>query len=104
MLSMAFRPKIRLYLLLTIGLLVLSSLVLTSGHASTPPPGAKTAPALAAQPHAVVAQPVAPSSCVTPTFGLATNYAVGSGPNAVIVADFNGDGYPDLAVSNISSA
>ena len=35
-------------------------------------------------------------------FITAPTYAVGSGPNSVAVADFNGDGIPDLAVGNFN--
>jgi hypothetical protein len=37
------------------------------------------------------------------SFALAVNYAVGSKPYSVAVADFNGDGKQDLVISNISS-
>ena len=37
------------------------------------------------------------------TFQAAVNYAAGSGPNSVVVGDFNGDGKADLAVTNYSS-
>src|SRR6202162_295764 len=37
------------------------------------------------------------------TFGPATNYPVGTGPAAVAVGDFNGDGKPDVAVANSGS-
>jgi hypothetical protein len=36
-------------------------------------------------------------------FSAATNYSTGSGPSAVAVADFNGDGKNDLAVANYGS-
>jgi len=35
-----------------------------------------------------------------PSFQLPVTYSVGSGPTAVAVGNFNGDGYPDLAVTN----
>jgi hypothetical protein len=38
------------------------------------------------------------------TFGAATYFGVGSGPDTVNVADFNGDGNSDLATANQSSA
>ena len=36
-------------------------------------------------------------------FGPPTNYAAGDGPRSVVVADFNGDSLPDLAVANENS-
>jgi hypothetical protein len=38
------------------------------------------------------------------TFQSAANYAAGPDPTAVVVGDFNGDGLPDLAVTNPSPA
>jgi len=38
------------------------------------------------------------------TFGAAATYATGTHPQAVAVGDFNGDGIPDIAVANNSSA
>src|SRR5205814_6119385 len=37
------------------------------------------------------------------TFGAPSTYGVGGSSSAVAVGDFNGDGIPDLAVSNYSS-
>jgi hypothetical protein len=34
------------------------------------------------------------------TFGTKTNYTVGSGPTGIVSADFNGDGFADMAVAN----
>jgi hypothetical protein len=34
------------------------------------------------------------------TFQIAQSYAVDANPDSVVVGDFNGDGYPDLAVNN----
>jgi hypothetical protein len=34
-----------------------------------------------------------------PSFGLAANYDVGSGPRSVGAGDFNGDGYADLVAA-----
>jgi len=39
----------------------------------------------------------------TGSFGPATNFPVGAGPESVAVGDFNGDGHPDLAVANNGS-
>ena len=36
------------------------------------------------------------------TFLPQTTYAVGSGPNVVVVGDFDGDGTPDLATGNLN--
>jgi hypothetical protein len=38
------------------------------------------------------------------SFGTKTDFGTGSGPSSVAVGDFNGDGKPDLAVTNASSA
>ena len=35
------------------------------------------------------------------TFKAAINYAVGAGPAGEAIADFNGDGNPDVAVANV---
>src|SRR5207244_12611527 len=43
------------------------------------------------------------ASTGTPSFAAAVNYTVGSNPEAVAVADFNGDGKVDLAVANSGS-
>lgn len=39
-----------------------------------------------------------------PSFGPPVNYPTQNGPAAVISADFNGDGHPDLAVANLASS
>jgi len=39
-----------------------------------------------------------------PSFGAATNFAVGPDPISVAVGDFNADGRPDLAVANLNSS
>jgi hypothetical protein len=41
-----------------------------------------------------------PSTTGTPRFAEAPSLHVGSKPNAVVVADFNGDGRPDIAAAN----
>jgi hypothetical protein len=38
------------------------------------------------------------------SFGAPVNYAVGSAPSALAIADFNGDGKPDVAVANFQSS
>src|SRR5437660_9756630 len=43
---------------------------------------------------------VATSFAQTVSFSPATNFAVGSRPHSVVIGDLNGDGKPDLAVSN----
>src|SRR6476619_7181719 len=40
------------------------------------------------------------ASCSTPGFNPAVNYGAGGLPDAVIVRDFNRDGYPDIVVAN----
>jgi hypothetical protein len=40
------------------------------------------------------------SPCPSPSFGTATDFAVGRGPESVAVGDFNRDGNPDLATAN----
>ncbi|HNG30477.1 MAG TPA: FG-GAP-like repeat-containing protein, partial [Blastocatellia bacterium] len=49
--------------------------------------------------------PAAPlmSGCTTPSFGAATNFAVGTAPKSIAVGDFNRDGKPDLATANPNS-
>ena len=37
------------------------------------------------------------------TFGLQSAYATGNEPAAIVTADFNGDGRPDVAVSNVNN-
>jgi hypothetical protein len=44
------------------------------------------------------------SGASTPSFALATSFAAGSSPSDVVLADFNLDGKPDLAVTNSSGA
>jgi hypothetical protein len=45
-----------------------------------------------------------PAGVSNPSFTAQQTFAVGSGPDAVAVADFNGDGRPDLVVVNGSSS
>src|SRR5437879_3230526 len=47
-----------------------------------------------------------PTLAQTPLFNPQTEYAAGSqqGPSNIVVGDFNGDGKPDLAVSNVDSS
>src|SRR2546426_8404533 len=42
-------------------------------------------------------------SAACPGFATPTNYNAGSGPYWAVVADFNGDGRPDLAIANSGS-
>jgi hypothetical protein len=44
-----------------------------------------------------------PAGASTPSFTAPQTFAAGSLPNFVVVADFNGDGKPDVAVSNLGS-
>src|SRR3989454_883456 len=46
-----------------------------------------------------------PTWAQTPLFNPQTEYAAGTatGPSCIVVGDFNGDGKPDLAVSNVGS-
>jgi hypothetical protein len=45
-----------------------------------------------------------PAGAATPTFAAQQTFAVGTGPQGVAAADFNGDGRPDLAVANSGAA
>ncbi len=43
-----------------------------------------------------------PKGAVAPSFAVQQTFHVGAGPRSVAVADFNGDGRPDLVVANFS--
>ena len=42
------------------------------------------------------------TGAVTPTYSAKTDYTTGASPNCVAIGDFNGDGKPDIAVTNNS--
>ena len=48
--------------------------------------------------------PTSAQTCSTPSFTLAPVYPVGADIRSVAVADFDGDGRPDLAVANADSS
>jgi hypothetical protein len=50
---------------------------------------------------ALVAAALAPQAAAAPLFSPSTDFSVGEGPNTVINADFDADGNPDLATSNL---
>jgi hypothetical protein len=45
-----------------------------------------------------------PAGATTPSFAPQQAFATGAGPSSVVVADFNGDGKPDVAVANVNSS
>jgi uncharacterized repeat protein (TIGR02543 family) len=47
--------------------------------------------------------PLCPTASVAIQFASPVSYPVGMSPAAVVVADFNGDGHPDIAVANSGS-
>ena len=52
----------------------------------------------------VVGSAMLGAATLAQTFAAQVTYATGSGPDAVAVGDFNGDGNPDLAVANYGSS
>src|SRR4051794_31078154 len=72
--------------------IVLAGLLLGGGVAAAPAHGGLAAPFAALT-----------TVCSTASFGPATNFAVGTYPEAVAVGDFNRDGNPDLVTANYSS-
>src|ERR1044071_2352244 len=58
---------------------------------------------LAATISSALCAPTFAQSCSTPSFTQAPVYPVGSDIRSVAVADFDGDGRPDLAVADVSS-
>ncbi len=44
-----------------------------------------------------------PAGNAAPTFSAKTDFTTGSGPTSVTIGDFNGDGKPDMAVTNSSA-
>ena len=53
--------------------------------------------------HPAAAAVTAPFACSVAGFGSATGYTAGTHPQGSATADFNRDGNPDVAVTNLSS-
>jgi hypothetical protein len=88
--------------------LLLGGVGLATWHNLSPVAGAsagrgKDARYAATRGAAASLQAPAMSGCATPSFGAASNFAVGTGPRSVAVGDLNSDGRLDLVTANSGS-